>query len=102
MSFFSAITTSIKKRLKKFTFLRAFRDYCPNAQVYCADIDQRVLFEKNRIKKFFTNQTKPETYDPLFKILPSDFDLIIDDELHAPDANIASLAFGLKVLKKRG
>ena len=30
--------------------LRAFRDFCPQAQVFGADIDRRILFEEDRIR----------------------------------------------------
>jgi cephalosporin hydroxylase len=82
--------------------LRAFRDYCPNALVYGADVDKRILFEEDRIKTFFVDQTKPSTFDYLLNSLPNNFDLVIDDGLHSPDANIASLEFGLKIIKIGG
>jgi hypothetical protein len=82
--------------------LRAFRDYCPNALVYGADLDKRVLFEEERIKTFFVDQTMPATFGDLLTKLPKKFDLVIDDGLHSPDANIASLEFGLKIVNKNG
>ena len=82
--------------------LRAFRDFCPNAQVFGADIDKRILFEEDRIKTFFVDQTKPATFDALLEKIPKNFDLVIDDGLHSPNANIATLEFGLKILKIGG
>jgi hypothetical protein len=82
--------------------LRAFRDYCPNAFIYGADIDKRILFEDERIKTFFIDQTKRSTFEDLLTKLPDNFDLMIDDGLHSPDANIASLEFGLKLVKVGG
>jgi len=82
--------------------LRAFRDYCPNAFVYGADIDKQILFKEERIKTFFVDQTKPVTFDFLLKKIPKKFDLVIDDGLHQPNANIASFCFGLKIIKTGG
>ena len=82
--------------------LRAFRDFCPNAQVCGADIDRRILFEEDRIKTFFVDQTNPVTFDRLSAQIPGEFDLVIDDGLHSPNANILSLQFALKLIKKGG
>lgn len=82
--------------------LRAFRDYCPNALVFGADIDERILFEEDRIKTFYVDQTDPKSFDNLLAKTPGDFDLIIDDGLHSPHANITSLEFGLKKVRKHG
>jgi hypothetical protein len=82
--------------------LRAFRDYCPNAEVYGADFDQRVLFSEERIRTFFVDQTEPETFLPIGQTIGGDFDLMIDDGLHAPNANLHSLFFFLPRLKAGG
>lgn len=82
--------------------LRAFRDYCPNAQVFGADIDERILFEEDRIKTFYVDQTDPKSFDNLLDRIPGEFDLIIDDGLHSPHANIHSLEFGLKKVGTNG
>lgn len=82
--------------------LRAFRDYLPQAQIYGADIDKRILFEEERIKTFFVDQTRRETLDKLAASIPQDIDLIIDDGLHSPDANIRTLDFALKKIKIGG
>ena len=82
--------------------LRAFRDFCPNAQIFGADIDERILFNENRIKTFELDQTKLNTFNKLSKLIGGNFDLIIDDGLHEPLANIYSLNFALKHIKIRG
>lgn len=82
--------------------LRAFREYCPKAFIYGADVDQRILFEEERIKTFFVDQTSPETFNSLLAQIPNNFDLVIDDGLHSPHANVASLEFGLKIIKVGG
>jgi hypothetical protein len=82
--------------------IRAFKDFCVNAALYGADIDQSILFNEERISTFFVDQTKPESIEALLKNLPAQFDLVIDDGLHSPDANILTLAYGLTLLKPGG
>jgi hypothetical protein len=82
--------------------LRAFRDYLANAQVYGADIDASILFEECRIKTFFVDQTKPESFEALSQAIPTDLDLIIDDGLHSPDANISTLLFAVSRVRAGG
>jgi hypothetical protein len=82
--------------------LRAFRDYCPNAMIYGADFDRRILFDEDRIRTFFVDQTESETFSPLGDWIGSDFDLMIDDGLHAPDANLHSLTFFLPRIRVGG
>jgi hypothetical protein len=82
--------------------LRAFRDFLPNASIYGADVDRRVLFEEERIKTFHVDQTDRDTFVELGKNLPDEFDVMIDDGLHLPTANINSLSFFLSRLRDGG
>ncbi len=82
--------------------LRAFRDFLPNAQIYGADVDRDILFSEDRITTYFVDQTDINSFDALGAALPADFDLIIDDGLHSPNANLATLAFGLGRLRVGG
>jgi len=82
--------------------LRAFRDFCHQAEIFGADIDARILFEEERIKTYQVDQLNYESLDRLEAVLPRNFDLIIDDGLHAPDANIATLMMGMRLVKPGG
>ena len=82
--------------------LRSFKDFCPNAKIYGADIDKTVLFEEPRIKTYYVDQTSSSSLRELGKKIGGGFDLIIDDGLHAPHANLEFLLFGTKLLKKGG
>jgi hypothetical protein len=82
--------------------VRAFRDFLPNAEVFGADFDRGALFAEDRIKTYFVDQTDPDTFLELEKHLPAELDLIIDDGLHSPLANLNSLHFGLKRLAPGG
>ncbi|HEY1797855.1 MAG TPA: class I SAM-dependent methyltransferase [Stellaceae bacterium] len=82
--------------------LRAFAEFVPHGSIYGADIDEKILFETDRIKTYFVDQTKPASLKQLSDQLPGNFDLIIDDGLHSPHANIASLTALLPKLKQGG
>jgi hypothetical protein len=82
--------------------LRAFRDFLPNAKIYGADIDRGILFMENRIATFYVDQTDPATFAELGASVPSDLDLVIDDGLHSPNANIETLKFGLGKIREGG
>ena len=84
--------------------VRSFRDFLPNAQIFGADIDSRILFEEPRLKTYCVDQTKPETFVQLGQTIGDDvvFDLIIDDGLHSPNANLATMNFALPKLKVGG
>ena len=83
--------------------LRSWRDYCPTADVVGCDIDSRVLFEEKRIRTYQLDQTSDESWNSLLeKISGNVFDLIIDDGLHAPIANLRSVIYGDKLLRKEG
>jgi hypothetical protein len=79
--------------------LKAFRDFLKSATIFGADIDKRILFEDTRIETFFVDQTDPVTLTELGKSIPSDLDLVIDDGLHSPNANIETLKFGLTKIR---
>jgi hypothetical protein len=82
--------------------VRAFRDFCDNATLYGADIDQSILFHEERISTFVVDQTKPQSIEALLQNLPAQFDLIIDDGLHATYANVLTLGYFLPLLKSGG
>jgi len=82
--------------------LRAFAEFLPRAHVYGADIDRRILFQETRITTLFVDQTDPASFRTLASELNCQFDIIIDDGLHAPNANIATLSFACENLKNDG
>jgi hypothetical protein len=82
--------------------LRAFRDFLSNAKIYGADVDRRILFTEERITTLFVDQTDLRSFDPIADAVGPNIDLIIDDGLHSPNANLATLLFGLERLKIGG
>jgi predicted O-methyltransferase YrrM len=82
--------------------LRAFRDWLPDAQIFGADVDRGILFEEPRIRTFFVDQTSPKTLIQLGDVIGLSFDLVIDDGLHTPNANLNTLAFALPRIRPGG
>lgn len=84
--------------------LRAWRDYFINSNIYGADIDKDILFEEDRIKTFFVDQTNSSTITDLFdrQLADLEFDVIIDDGLHKFDANVNFLITCIHKLKQGG
>ena len=82
--------------------VKAFRDFFPKAKIFGADIDKKILFKDKRINTFYVDQTNLKSLKALFKKIGSNFDLIIDDGLHASYANINVIISSLNFLKKNG
>lgn len=69
--------------------LRVWRDYFPGAQVVGADIDREVLFEDDRIRTFYVDQTDAAAINALWLAVGNQvFDLMVDDGLHTFDAGV--------------
>jgi len=82
--------------------LRAFRKYLPDAMIHGADIDKKILFEEERIRTYFVDQTDINTLRSLVATISGQLDLLIDDGLHAPNANLATLIVGLEKVRSGG
>jgi SAM-dependent methyltransferase len=82
--------------------LRAFKEYLPNATIFGADIDESILFTEDRIKTYGVDQTDDASLERLGHNVGNEFDLIIDDGLHAPHANLRTLQFALPLLRPGG
>lgn len=83
--------------------IRAFRDWAPKANVFGADVDRRILFNEHRILTFWVDQTDQKSLTDLAKELKGyRFDLIIDDGLHLPNANLRTMATFLPMLHQDG
>jgi hypothetical protein len=83
--------------------LRAFRDFLPASAIYGTDVDPNILFEEERIRTAYVDQTSPAAFDQLAESLGTDtFDLIVDDGLHSVEANMNTLLFALSKLRPGG
>lgn len=68
--------------------LRAFSDQYPTGTFYGGDIDKDILFSTEKIQTAFVDQSSRITLEKFFNSFTTKFDLIIDDGLHSPDANL--------------
>lgn len=60
--------------------LRAWRDYFPKAEIVGLDIDERVMFQENRISTFCVDQGSEASLNALWDRLdPREFDFVVDD-----------------------
>ena len=66
--------------------LRGWAAYFPNASIYGADIDRRILFSEPRIRTYYCDQTNAQEVHKMWQDIP-DCDIIIEDGLHKFDAN---------------
>ena len=83
--------------------LRVWRDYFVNANIYGGDIDKNILFEEDRIKTFFVDQLNTNSIKSMWKnINVENFDIIIDDGLHEPEANLKFFFNSFSKIKKNG
>jgi hypothetical protein len=87
------IPSSMGSNGKPGASLFAWRDYFPHALVFGADIDRRILFQEERIKTYYCDQTNPEVIEQMWRSIEEkekvkQFDLIIEDGLHEFHANV--------------
>lgn len=85
--------------------LFAWKEYFQNFMIYGADVDEGCLFQEDRIKTFYIDQTNPEVINSSLKsqgIKNSFFDIIIDDGLHQYEANRTLFENSISKLKKGG
>lgn len=83
---------------------RGWKEFFRNSEIYGADIDTRILFEEERIKTYYCDQTNIESIESLFEIELNNirFDIIIEDGLHEFFANEIFLRNSFKYLKSGG
>lgn len=82
--------------------LRAFADFLPAAAIFGADVDRNILFRTDRITTFWVDQTDFSTVETLMDGLPAGLDLVIDDGLHSPNANLAVAHLARRQLRSGG
>lgn len=83
--------------------LRAWQAYFSNFEILGADIDREILFTEGRIKTFWLDQIRKETFSDLHEYLKSrSLDFVIIDGLHQPFADLNTLVELVPYLKKDG
>ena len=84
--------------------LRGWRQLFPHALVYGADIDREILFEEDRIRTLYCDQLDQSSIRELWSNegLKEGADIIIEDGLHAFEANVSFLEGSLHHLRPGG
>ena len=76
--------------------------YFPGAEVHGADVDRRCLVDSDKYRTHFADQLDADSLQSLAKELGGEFDLVVDDGLHTPEANANVIAAFLPLLKPHG
>jgi hypothetical protein len=83
--------------------LRVWRDYFPSSIVIGTDIDRDILFQEERIKTFFIDQTNEQIIQHFWNECGEDnFDLMVDDGLHIASAGKTLFMNSIKYLSDSG
>lgn len=82
--------------------LRMWREYFPNAQIHGCDIDRNVLFEEDRIRTHYVDQSRTDSLLALSSRLDQPVDIILDDGSHEGAHMCTSLAALWPILKPDG
>lgn len=83
--------------------LYGWAEFFPNSKIYGADIDKRILFQKDKIQTYYCNQTNKEDIDNMWNLLENEiFDIIIEDGLHTFNANVCFFENSIHKLSKTG
>ena len=82
------ITSNMGGSAKPGASLRVWKNYFYNAKIFGVDIDEKVLFDDDRIKTYCVDQTSNQSIQNFLTALDEKikFDIIIDDGLHTFEA----------------
>lgn len=81
--------------------LYAFSEAFPKSTIIGCDIDKRILFNQDNIQTYYLDQNDYLSYSVLSKF-KGEIDFLIDDGLHAQNANLNTLLFSFENLKPGG
>jgi hypothetical protein len=97
------LISSMGKHGKPGASLLAYNNLINDCKIFGVDIDPDIIFNFSSIKTTVADQKSlPSLMSLPNKFGVDSFDLIIDDGLHSPSANLNSLAFGLKHCRPGG
>lgn len=84
--------------------LFGWNEFFPNSHIFGADIDTGILFNTDKIKTFYCDQTNPEIIKKMWNEpdLQDNFDIIIEDGLHTFSANVTFFENSIHKLKPNG
>ena len=84
--------------------LFGWSEFFPNSDIFGADIDSHILFNTDKIKTFYCDQTNPYIIKYMWNQpqLQENFDIIIEDGLHTFNANVCFFENSIHKLKTNG
>jgi SAM-dependent methyltransferase len=84
--------------------LYGWHEFFPNSDIFGADIDTDILFNTDKIKTFYCDQTNPYIIKNMWneEELKYNFDIIIEDGLHEFNANVCFFENSIHKLKPNG
>jgi hypothetical protein len=84
--------------------LYGWAEFFPLASIYGADIDRDILFQTERIRTYYCDQTNSDIIKTMWSNpeLEAPFDIIIEDGLHTFSANVCFFENSIHKLKKGG
>lgn len=84
--------------------LFGWREFFMNSDIFGADIDNSILFECNKIKTYYCDQTNKHIIKYMWNVdeLKDNFDIIIEDGLHEFNANVCFFENSIHKLNNNG
>lgn len=82
--------------------LRGWANYFPDAEVFGADVDRRVLGDNPDYTAFWVDQRDKQSLQKLAEVVGGPLDLVVDDGLHTAEANGNTLEALLPLLAPAG
>jgi hypothetical protein len=84
--------------------LYGWNEYFINSDIFGADIDKNILFNTDKIKTYYCDQTNPDIIKDMWNQneLKDDFNIIIEDGLHEFYANVIFFENSIHKLKQNG
>ena len=84
--------------------LYGWQEFFPNSDIFGADIDTDILFNADKIKTYYCDQTDSESIKKMWNEadLHENFDIIIEDGLHTFNANVCFFENSIHKLKQNG
>ena len=85
--------------------LYGWEEFFTNSLIYGADIDKAILFNTEKIKTFYCDQTNPDIIKQMWNEnndLSENFDIIVEDGLHHFNANVCFFENSIHKLKPNG
>ena len=84
--------------------LYGWEEFFPNSCIFGADIDTDILFDTDKIKTFYCDQTNPESIKNMWNKpqLNENFDIIIEDGLHKFHDNVCFFDNSIHKLNSNG